>query len=74
MALSESTARRRLRARFGARHAINARWAVARGSADHFELLKALGEIPAQLAPGGARGDRQLVLAQGLPQRDLALG
>jgi alkylation response protein AidB-like acyl-CoA dehydrogenase len=66
-ALSESTARRRLRAHFGPRHAVNTRWTVARGSAEHFEVLKLL-----DCAKGLIIGRREPAMGlRGLPETEV---
>ena len=66
-AISESTARRRLRARFGVRHAINTRWAVERGSVEHFEVLEAL-----DAAKGLIIGRREPAMGlRGLPETEV---
>ena len=67
VACSESTARRRLRAGFGERHAINARWTVERGSAEHFEVLEAL-----DAAKGLIIGRREPAMGlRGLPETEV---
>ncbi len=66
-AMSESNARRRLRGHFGARHAINTRWTVERGSAEHFEVLKVL-----DCAKGLIIGRREPAMGlRGLPETEV---
>ena len=65
--LSENTARRRLRAHFGARHTMNSRWAVTRGSPEHVEVLKALSAVKGLIV-----GRREAAMGlRGIPETEL---
>ena len=65
--LSEAAARRRLRRRFGKRHALGARWTMRRGSKDHLETLAAL-----DAAKGLIIGRREPAMGlRGIPETEI---
>ncbi|MFP6729413.1 MAG: acyl-CoA dehydrogenase family protein [Alphaproteobacteria bacterium] len=66
-ALSESTARRRLRDHFGNRHPQGKRWTVRRGSAEHMETLTLL-----DAAKGLIIGHREPAMGlRGIPETEI---